>query len=137
MSTASLPSYLPSAESGDRELIEAIRDGLPSETIDWLRTELDLTVDDLAGVLHISPRTLNRRRKGGSLKPDESERALRLVRLYRRAADVLGGSEEAREWLREPNFALGDETPLQFADTEPGVRRVEQLLGQIEHGVTT
>jgi putative toxin-antitoxin system antitoxin component (TIGR02293 family) len=69
------------------------------------------------------------------LKPDESERVLRLIRLYQRAAEVLGGRDEARAWMQEPNFALGDDTPLHFADTEPGARRLEQLLGQIEHGI--
>ena len=42
---------------------------------------------------------------------------------------------DARAWMHAPNMALGDEPPLQFADTEPGARRVDQLLGQIEHGV--
>jgi uncharacterized protein (DUF2384 family) len=27
--------------------------------------------------------------------------------------------------------------PVKFADTEPGARRVERLLGQIEHGIPT
>jgi len=116
-------------------MIEVIRDGLPAEAFGWLKDELDLRADQLARVVHISPRTASRRKNEGQLKPDESERVLRLVRLYQRATDVLGGREEARNWLTEPNYALGDDTPLQFADTEPGARRVEQLLGQIEHGI--
>ena len=49
----------------------------------------------------------------------------------------LEGRGRQIDWLREPNFALGDETPLEFADTVPGARRVERLLGQIEHGIPT
>ena len=43
----------------------------------------------------------------------------------------------ARKWLKEPSWALGDVTPLQYADTELGAQGVEDLLGRIEHGVFT
>jgi len=134
-SDAALPGYLPPVAASPRQTIEAIREGLPAEAFDWLKTELGLTVGELARVVHVSRRTISRRKTEGVLKPDESERVLRLIRLYQRAAEVLGGRAEARAWMREPNFALGDDTPLHFADTEPGARRVEQLLGQIEHGI--
>ncbi|MFB6247472.1 MAG: antitoxin Xre-like helix-turn-helix domain-containing protein [Salinibacter sp.] len=133
----SLPSYLPASNDGTRKTIEAIREGLPAEALDWLKEQLDLTAEELAGVVYVSRRTTSRRKKNGRLKPDESERVLRLVRLYRRTAEVLGGPGEATEWLREENVALGGETPLEFADTEPGARRVERLLGQIERGIPT
>jgi putative toxin-antitoxin system antitoxin component (TIGR02293 family) len=135
--TIELPSYLPTPEEPPGETVEAIREGLPAGALGWLKERLGLTAEELASVIHVSRRTMSRRKKEGRLKPDESERALRLIRLYRRAAEVLGGAEEAAGWLREPNFALGEETPLEFADTEPGARRVERLLGQIEHGIPT
>jgi uncharacterized protein (DUF2384 family) len=31
--------------------------------------------------------------------------------------------------------ALGWRTPIDFAQTEPGAREVENLIGRIEHGV--
>lgn len=133
----SLPPYVPEYDADPVETIASIRGGLPAAAFDWLKDELDLTSSTLADVVHVSRRTVSRRRKSGRLQPGESERILRLVRLYRRASEVLGGPEEARQWLKEPNFALGEESPLHFADTEPGARRVEQLLGQIEHGTLT
>lgn len=133
----SFPSYLPADEAAPQETIAAIREGLPAEAFDWLKEELNLTAAELGSVVHIPRRTVSRRKKEGHLKLDESERLLRLTRLYRRAAEVLGGPQEARVWMQEPNFALGDSTPLRFADTEPGARRLEQLLGQIEHGIVT
>jgi putative toxin-antitoxin system antitoxin component (TIGR02293 family) len=135
--TIEVPSYLPASEEAPRQTVEAIREGLPAEALDWLKERLGLTAEELASVIHVSRRTMSRRKKEGRLKPDESERALRLIRLYQRAAEVLGGPKEATEWLREENFSLGGENPLEFADTEPGARRVERLLGQIEHGIPT
>lgn len=63
------------------------------------------------------------------------ERAYRIARLTEIAAEVLGSEGEAKEWMKEPNFALGDQIPLEMARTEPGAALVECLLGQIEHGI--
>jgi putative toxin-antitoxin system antitoxin component (TIGR02293 family) len=51
------------------------------------------------------------------------------------AATVLCDEEAAREWLRSPNFGLGNQVPLEMLETEAGAREVEDLLGRIEHGV--
>lgn len=135
--SVSLPSYLPASEETLGKSVEVIREGLPAEVLEWLKEKLGLTAEELAEIVHVSRRTMTRRKKEGRLRPDESERALRLIRLFQKAAEVLGGPEEAREWLGEENFSLGGETPLKFSDTEPGARRVERLLGQIEHGIPT
>jgi len=49
--------------------------------------------------------------------------------------DVLEDAELARQWFKMPAKALGGKTPLQYADTEPGVQEVEDLLGRIVYGV--
>ena len=59
----------------------------------------------------------------------------RISNLYDRALEVLGDQERAEAWLKEPKKALGMKTPFQYADTEPGAREVENLLGRLEYGV--
>lgn len=119
------------------DMIAAIRSGVSIEVLDDLKERLDITDADLSEIVRIPKRTLSRRRKEGQLRPDESERVLRLLTVVRHAEEVMSSTEEARQWMQEPNFALGNETPLQFCDTGPGARRVDQLLGQIEHGIST
>lgn len=132
-----LPSYIPADESGPQASVSAIREGLPVEAFDWLTAHLDIASASLCGIVHISSETLRQRREqSGRFQPGESERVLRLIRLFRHASDVLGGPDEARAWMKEANYALGDVSPLHFADTEPGARRVDDLLGQIDHGLT-
>jgi len=123
-------------DASPMETIALIREGVPTGVLVQIKEALDLTDAELARVVRIPKRTLTRRKKDGVLRPDESERALRLLRLVRHAEAVFGTTEDARAWMHTPNMALGDESPLQFADTEPGARRVNQLLGQIEHGVS-
>lgn len=96
---------------------------------------LELSNQELAHVVLISPRTLTRRRKEDRLPPDESERVYRVARLVEVASSVLGGEEEARSWMKESNYSLGDVTPLEYARTEPGAELVERVLRQIEHGI--
>lgn len=109
--------------------------GLPTGSLDTVQERLELSNKELSDVVLISPRTLTRRKKEKTLPPDESERVYRINRLVEIAAGILGGPVEARDWLKEPNFALGDEVPLSLARTEPGAQLVERVLHQIEHGI--
>ena len=115
---------------------QRVAEGLPTDALIVVQRRLDLSNRELAHVVLISPRTLTRRKKEERLPPDESERVYRVARLVEIAAEVLGSKEEARAWLKEPNFALGDQIPLEVARTEPGAELVERVLGQIEHGLT-
>lgn len=60
---------------------------------------------------------------------------MRISNLYDRAIEVLGDQERAEAWLKAPQKALGMKTPLQYAETEPGAREVENLLGRLEYGI--
>ena len=73
--------------------------------------------------------------KRRSLKEDSPPPCPHIAVLYDRAIEVLGDQERAEAWLKKPNKALGMKTPLQYAETEPGAREVENLLGRLEHGV--
>ena len=116
-------------------LIEAVIKGLPFSELMALRELLGLPLEQLAGNLGISRATLHRRKHAGRLEQGESDRVVRYARLMGEAAEVFGSLEQAREWLRFPQFGLGNATPLDYARTEIGAREVENLLGRIDHGV--
>ncbi len=130
----------PSGKTAARELAPAqvigfIQDGLPVSELDALQECLDVPMETLAAKLGISKATLHRRKLEGKLWPDESDRVVRYARLMGRAVKVFGGLESAREWLNAPQFGLGGDVPLDYAETEIGAREVENLLGRIEYGV--
>ena len=114
---------------------QRIADGLPTSVLGELQTQLKLTNQELADLVFVSPRTLNRRRSEERMPPGESDRAYRLGRLFVRTAQVLGGEAEARDWMKTPNYALGDQAPLDMARTAPGAELVERVLGQITYGL--
>jgi putative toxin-antitoxin system antitoxin component (TIGR02293 family) len=58
-----------------------------------------------------------------------------IVQVTARAIEVLGTPEKALRWLKAPIRSLDDHTPLSFLSSPEGIARVEDVLGQIEHGV--
>ena len=117
------------------ELIEAISRGLPAELASELAAGLEIGQEQMATLLRLTPRTLQRRSERGRLDLNESERLWGLARLLSRAVEVLESEPGAVHWLKSPIQALGWKTPLALAQTAVGLREVENVLGRIEHGV--
>lgn len=134
-SAEELQEAFPELEKDTRELIAALKAGLPSERVETLKNALEIPTYQLTELVGIPSSTLARRRQAGRLVKEESERIYRIADLLLHAAEVFGTLDRARRWLQKPQFALGGSTPLAFADTEPGVREVNDLLVRIEHGM--
>jgi len=120
---------------GPIEMVAAIRRGLPWAAIEAVGSALALSLSELSEVLHITPRTLSRRKRTGRLEVTESDRLFRLARVFAHAVEVFETRERARDWLESENRALGGQKPLELLDTEAGAQEVEEALGRIEHGI--
>jgi putative toxin-antitoxin system antitoxin component (TIGR02293 family) len=117
-------------------LLRQIERGLSYAALERLQRNIDLSLRDLAELVRISPRTLARRKEKGRLEPDESDRLLRVARIFAKALGLFEGEfQAARGWLFAPQPALNGATPIAFARTEVGAREVEQLIGRLEHGI--
>jgi len=116
-------------------LIDAVTEGLPSSLLRELAQRLGVTLEEMATLLRLTPRTLQRRLDDDRLDLGESERLWELSRLFFRAIEVLESEQGAVRWFHSPIRALGYSTPLNFARTSIGIRELENILGRIEHGV--
>jgi putative toxin-antitoxin system antitoxin component (TIGR02293 family) len=113
-----------------------IREGFPVISGDTVKETLGLTDEQLAEMIGMSLRTLQRKRKGSQrLTMVESDRLYRLARIYATATRVLQNDEMAKDWLNRPQRGLGGRIPVKVIETEAGAREVEDLLGRIEYGV--
>ncbi|MCA3443222.1 MAG: DUF2384 domain-containing protein [Rhodobacter sp.] len=94
-----------------------------------------LTRDDIRMI--IPDVTLKRRLAAGedSLRVEEVDALVRLLRVVSQARAVFGDAALADEWLRSANPALGGGVPIRMARTDLGGREVEAVLGRIAHGV--
>lgn len=83
----------------------------------------------------IPRRTLeHRRQRQEPLTQEESERAYRVASILALAETVMGDRHRALSWLTAPKRSLGNESPMDLLDTEPGARAVEELLYGIDEG---
>lgn len=120
----------------DLAMARLVSAGLPVTAIRKLGAALGLRPVKVGPLVNINEKTLERRLQSGDrLKPAESERVARLMRIMALATVVLENEAHAREWLQRPLQALAGKSPLELAGTEPGAREVEHVLGRLEHGV--
>jgi putative toxin-antitoxin system antitoxin component (TIGR02293 family) len=118
------------------ELTKQIRSGLKYQELTDFQRHSELPLEWITKILRLPKRTMARRKKTRKLSSEESERLLRLSLLFDKATSLFEGDKlAARNWLNRPCKALGDVSPLVLAETELGARAVEDLIGQLEHGV--
>lgn len=117
-------------------LVRRVKEGLSYRAVESLMEAVGFTRNAMAEVVRITPRTLDRRKQEGRLGPEESDRLLRVGRVFGQAIGLFeGDAAAAKRWLSSPKRALGGAAPLELAETEVGAREVEDLIGRIEHGV--
>ncbi len=92
---------------------------------------LGLTAAELAIVLGLSPATVSRLRQGAGatrLTGKPYELALMFIRLYRSLDAITGGDDAvSRQWMRNPNQALG-QPPAERIRTVEGLAHVVAYL---------
>ena len=86
--------------------------------------------------LIVPRRTLAHRiAKHQPLSKDESDKAVRVARISAMAEQVFGEPVRAWRWLRKSKRRFDGKTPVEMLVTEAGARLVEEMIGQIEHGI--
>jgi putative toxin-antitoxin system antitoxin component (TIGR02293 family) len=122
--------------SAPLQVAERVREGLGYASFERFRRHAAVSAGELATLVSIPDRTLARRKRAGRLEPEESDRLVRLARVFAQALLLFEGNVAAtRRWLATPLAVLGSATPLHTATTDPGAREVEALIGRLEHGI--
>ena len=123
------------SEPTNEYMIYYSRKGLDMTYLLGLVSRLSLSLKDIAEILHVSLRTLQRYKKEDRLDKDASSKLLYLSRLESIGLQVFGSHEAFNTWMRTPTHSLNGQTPLSYLDTPFGFALVEQALGRIAHGI--
>lgn len=116
------------------DFVSVVQKGLPTSA--YRKLSVHIPLDSL----YIASETTLRRRlqtKRGSFATEESERLMRLARVFALAVEVFGDEERAREWFTRPAPYVSDEDPMspaKLCETEPGGRLVEEHLRRAQFG---
>ena len=119
------------------DLVKLSRKGVSKGTVIRLAKHLSVGVKGIAPLLAVNERTIQRLGPGKVFSRTVSERILRIALIVARGEEVLGDPERFNLWLKEPNKALADQTPLSLLVSEFGIDMILDELGRIEHGVVS
>lgn len=115
--------------------IALIRQGYAAQVVDQVAESIGIPRKKLLESLRLSDRTIRfRSKKNQRLSPEESQKIHRVEEVFALATEVFESKEKAQQWLTTPAYGLGNVRPLDFLDTDLGLREVNNLLSAIEWG---
>jgi putative toxin-antitoxin system antitoxin component (TIGR02293 family) len=120
--------------ANDHKLLAMVRKGVPKSVMFRIAKELELRPKELATILQVSERTLQRLGTAGLLSVALSSRVVQLALVYERGLEIFGDKDTLRDWLRSKSAVFG-ETPIELLDTPIGTQMVLDEMGRIAHGV--
>ncbi len=121
--------------SNEMQMVETARSGISKQTLVNISKLSGLSIKEMAELLPVSLRTIQRYKNEDILEPAVSERVLLIAEVLAKALDVFGSLEDLQHWLHTPSIALDRQTPISLLDTSFGARLVTDQLGRIEHGI--
>jgi putative toxin-antitoxin system antitoxin component (TIGR02293 family) len=125
----------PFSASPTIEMIDEVAEGLPFNAADELASAL--APHDQTFKYRLVPKATYARRKAAHrLSAQESERLVRLARIWKLARDVWKNDDKARRFLTTPHMLLDGRAALDVAlASELGGKMVEDLLGRVAYSV--
>jgi putative toxin-antitoxin system antitoxin component (TIGR02293 family) len=127
------PSVLGQQVRSQADLALAVRKRLPLSALKGLASA-GLSEQEIERFVIPSRTRRHRLEKKQPLTVEESDRAVRLLRIQTLAEDTFGDKTKAGVWLRRPLAELRDESPLAVAETDTGARVIETILAKIDWG---
>lgn len=117
------------------QLVEQAHRGVPASCFFDIISFSGLTREELAGLLDVSFKTIQRYQKEGkNLNALNSEQLLKMITLYQKAEEVFGNLDLFNRWLRKPALGLGNQKPLKYMQTPGGIDLIMDELRRIEFG---
>jgi putative toxin-antitoxin system antitoxin component (TIGR02293 family) len=96
-----------------------------------------LGTSEVAHILGVHPRTIERRRTAGKAPRSlEAQREEKLRRIWQELTDLFT-PENAIQWLRHPVPALQNREPLDVMAEDGGLDRVLDVIGRMSWGIVS
>ncbi|SKB39460.1 putative toxin-antitoxin system antitoxin component, TIGR02293 family [Salegentibacter holothuriorum] len=115
--------------------LKVLKEGLHRNSVNSFIKHSSLTLKQVAKLIHVSERTLQRYSPEKTMDINSSERLIELTRLFHKGIDVFNEKEKFIAWLDRPNKSLANSKPIGLIETSMGIDLVMDELLRIEHGV--
>lgn len=116
--------------------IELARKGITKKMLLDLAQKMEISISEMANILQISLRTIQRYEDSDRFDTRTSEHILLIERLYKFGYNSIFDSPHSfNEWMKREQFGLQYLVPVSLLDTFSGIELVYSKLVQFEHGV--
>ncbi len=123
--------------TNNMERIRVIREGIPYDSLDFISSQLNVSVKAALAIVGMPQTTYNKKKNDHSLLDQRnSELILLIIELIQYGQEVFNQEKEKyQRWLKKPNSSLGGQTPESMLDTTSGIEEVRKCLSRIEYGI--
>lgn len=109
--------------------------GVNKDVLLRLAKYLNLSIGQMAELLAITERTIQRYTPKKHFNRFVSEQILQIAEVSARGTNVFGDKEKFLSWMKQPNKALAGKVPLKLLSSRFGSEMVLDELGRIEYGI--
>ena len=117
------------------DMIEVSDKGVTKDALLRLATYLNLSLSQIATLLPITERTIQRYSRKQRFNRVVSEQVLQIAEVAARGGEVFGDREKLLSWMNTPSTALGNRAPASLLGSRFGTEMVLDELGRVEHGI--
>jgi len=117
------------------DLIELGSIGITKDAVSHLAKYLSFSWKQIAALLPVTERTLQRYRLNQHFNPAVSEQVLHIAEVLAKGADVFKEKKKFLLWLNTPHKVFSSMTPFAMLASRYGTELVLEELGRIEFGV--
>jgi len=117
------------------DLIELGRTGVTKDAVSHLANYLSFSWKQIANLLPVTERTLQRYGLNQHFNPTVSEQVLHIAEVLAKGAEVFKEKKKFLLWLNTPHKVLSSMTPFTMLGSRYGTELVLEELGRIEFGV--
>lgn len=117
------------------DLIELARAGLNKKNLENIAEYLHYSTKQMAEVLPVTERTIQRYGKNKKFSPDVSDHILQIAQVSARGTEVFQDKEKFLTWMSASCVSFAGKTPESLLSSKFGVDMILEELGKIEHGI--
>ena len=117
------------------DLVELSDIGITKDALLNLANYLSFSMSQMATLLSMTERTIQRHQPGESFNRFVSEQILQIAEVAVSGVEVFEDKNKFLVWMNSPNKALANKTPMSLLSSRFGTDLILDELGRIEHGV--
>ncbi|MGH7594744.1 MAG: type II RES/Xre toxin-antitoxin system antitoxin [bacterium] len=117
------------------DLVDLSNQGVTKDALLHLAEYFSFSVNQMAQLLPVTERTIQRYTPDEPLSRMVSEQILQIAEVAAKGSKVFASRDRFLAWMNHPNKALNNKTPMSLLNSKFGTDMVLDELGRIEHGV--